>query len=349
MLSPSPGRRSSARARPPIVDSAEIWPEADRLFQSDLHWVGGDGALTTPLGGDRVAWLFGDSGVLTGEEQDRDRAAFIRNSVAIQTGLDPSTALMQFSWGLSADGPTSFVADRPPEWLWPGQGARVGDTLLLFYGIVAPSSADLGLPERDVDGVLAVSNPEAEPADWDLREVAVPSTGSIGFAAASFVDGDALVLAGVGGDAHDVYLMRFALADAAKGDLTRPSFYCGGGAWAEGCAPAVVIPSAAPELSMHYDPIAQAYLEFETTGFGATTLGVRRADRPEGPWSDVESFFVPPESEDACAFVYAGKAHPGLAGADVVLTYVPDVFNGCSSTDPTLYFPHFVRVTLERP
>ena len=73
------------------------------------------------------------------------------------------------------------------------------------------------------------------------------------------------------------------------------------------------------------------------------------ADRPEGPWSDVEQFFEPPESEYPCAFVYAGKAHPGLTGADVVVTYVPTVFNGCPYDDPTLYHPHFVRVTLNRP
>src|SRR4051812_8639177 len=81
-----------------IVARAEPWPEADAVFQSDLRWVGGDGAETIPLGHDRVLWLFGDSFISRGEHREREGAAFIRNSAAIQTGLNPSRGFLQFYW-----------------------------------------------------------------------------------------------------------------------------------------------------------------------------------------------------------------------------------------------------------
>jgi hypothetical protein len=73
----------------------------------------------------------------------------------------------------------------------------------------------------------------------------------------------------------------------------------------------------------------------QTEGVGAATMALRTAPAPEGPWSGPESFFRPPESEEGDTDVYAGKAHPGLTGADIVATYVP----------ASLYFPRFVKVS----
>jgi hypothetical protein len=98
----------------------------------------------------------------------------------------------------------------------------------------------------------------------------------------------------------------------------------------------VIVHDGAPELSVQADGVLAPFVMVQTEGVGAATLALRTAPAPEGPWSDVESFFRPPESREAGqGDVYAGKAHPGLSGADIVATYVP----------ASLYFPRFVRVS----
>lgn len=72
------------------------WPEADKLFHADPRWLGGDGAFSTDLGNGRVLWMFGDSFVAPKAGATRGQSAFIRNSVAIQTGYDPSHASIKF-------------------------------------------------------------------------------------------------------------------------------------------------------------------------------------------------------------------------------------------------------------
>jgi hypothetical protein len=108
-----------------------------------------------------------------------------------------------------------------------------------------------------------------------------------------------------------------------------------------------VIDYGAPELSVHFDQKLGQFVMVQTEGYGATTLAWRVADRPEGEWSDPGDLLRPPESFEPDAFVYAGKGHPELAGADLVATYVPSSFGERNSyeDEQRLYYPHFVRVT----
>src|SRR3954471_8444065 len=86
----------------------EAWPEADELFHRESRFLGGDGAYTIDLGGERILWLFGDSFVARTPGRSDD-AFFLRNSLAIQTGRDPSRAFLQYQWRDDADGaPTTF-------------------------------------------------------------------------------------------------------------------------------------------------------------------------------------------------------------------------------------------------
>ncbi len=43
--------------------------------------------------------------------------------------------------------------------------------------------------------------------------------------------------------------------------------------------------------------------------------------------------------------IYAGKAHPGLRGADLIASYATNTFDFTRQVaDTTLYFPRFVRL-----
>ena len=76
----------------PIKLSASSWPEADALFRKDPRWLGGDGAFSVDLGGERTLWLFGDSFVATSAANERAESKMVRNSIAVQTGRDPVPA-----------------------------------------------------------------------------------------------------------------------------------------------------------------------------------------------------------------------------------------------------------------
>src|SRR5262245_29675545 len=113
--------------------TAQAWPEADALFHRDPRWLGADAAFSVPLGGGRVLWLFGDTFVGIGESPARRGSVMVRNTVAIQTGLDPRTAAMAFRWRTEGGRPASFFAEDGDRWYWPLHGIRLADgTLALF-------------------------------------------------------------------------------------------------------------------------------------------------------------------------------------------------------------------------
>ncbi len=322
---------------PPVAGTS--WPEADALFHSDPRWLGADGAYSVDLGGDRILWLFGDTFLAREPGGTTSDALFLRNSAAIQTGRDPSRALMAFYWGVDSNGgPQSFIAQDGADWFWPGGGARIGDTLLLFYGRIATPSGDpSGFQGIDWRAII-VDDPDDEPSMWTMHDAARSSGGTIFPGTATLLTDDFLYAYGENGDVfHDVYVERWTVASAASGDLSSPEWWCGG-SWATSCGgdPTAVVSNGAPELSVQPGGALAPYVMVQSEGVGASTLALRTAPAPEGPWSGPLSFFRPPESRGEESDVYAGKAHAGVAGGDLVATYVPG----------ELYFPRFVRVSL---
>ena len=124
---------------------ASPWREADLLFRRDPHWVGSDGAYSIDLGKAHTLWLFGDTWIDPSGRHTRAGARMVRNTVAIQTGRDPSRAKMVFYWGKTGDGrPDSFIPDEGSYWFWPGHGIRIGDRLILFLGRLRGTRTGLG-------------------------------------------------------------------------------------------------------------------------------------------------------------------------------------------------------------
>ncbi len=322
--------------------TASTWPEADALFHADPRWLGADGAYSVDLGEDRSLWLFGDTYLARTPGGTRDDALFLRNSAAVQTGRDPSRALISFYWGADDSGaPESFLAQEGSDWFWPAGGARLGSSLLLFWSRVRETGGS-GF-EQYAPRVVVVPDPGDAPTSWTFTDASLPGDlrGVIFFGCVMADQGSLYGYGEVSGH-HDLVVARWPASTASTGDLSAPDWWCGDH-WADDCSPAVVVHEGAPELSVHADGRLAPYVMVESEGYGATTLALRTAPAPEGPWSDVESFFRPPESLAEDAFVYAGKAHPELAGASLVATYVPTTF-GPTPADDDLYRPHFVRI-----
>jgi hypothetical protein len=328
----------------------EAWTEADALFHRDARFLGADGAYSVDLGGGRVLWLFGDSSVGRDPRRPAKNAYFLRNTVALQTGLDPSSAFLRYYWGLDGDEPGSFLAEPGDgTWFWPAHGARLGPVLLLFYERLR-NEGEPG-PNSFVGAgwtAVTIDNPDDEPSAWRPRFASAPADDlGVVLGEAVVLDGEELYVYGTRGDRHVVVLARFGAGAAAVGDLTAPAWY-GEGAFDATRRPAGIIDIGAPEFSVHHDPALGRYLFVASTGYGATGLGWRTAPRPEGPWTEVRDVYRPVESYGDTAFVYAGKAHPEQAGGGLVATYVPSSFD---EIPPDLtdryYWPHFVRLYLE--
>ena len=328
---------TSSTGDPPCgfdVESSAAWPEADALFLKNPRWLGADDAYSIALGGDRVLWLFADTFIATSDAHVRGESKLIRNSVAIQSGLDPASAGIEFAWREAGE-PSSFFPEQDDLWFWPGDGERVGDGLLIFLMAIRKVEGGFGFEVAGSDAVW-ISDADAPPDTWNPVTVAsfrepdqVPGSASVllnGEHVYAFTD----VAAGA-----DV--LRWPVADVGATPLPP----------AEVLAPQPALTGTQVEFTVHHDPLRDVYVHIQSEGFGGTDLAYRTAPALTGPWSGPTVFHRPPESDGANAFVYAGKAHPELLGADLVLTYVANSFEFADLfSDPSLYYPRFVRLTL---
>ncbi len=327
-------------------------PAADALFQSDPRWLGGDAALSVPLGDGRILWLFGDSFLGDGSARTRDGAVMVRNSIAVQHGLDASRATVTFHWKRDDKGPSSFFPDQGETWYWPGHGIALdADRVVVFLTKVgyAPGTA-LGF--EVLGHALAVLGNTASPAgDWSVRVFNGPLGGRFVPAAALMRDGGYLVGLAVAHDGgHDAALVRYTVKDLARGDATKAEWWNGSSWGADAAKAVVVIPDAGAEGSLHRDKRSGLYVHTATLGFGNTQIAVRTALQLTGPWSTPQAVFRPEESAQPNAFVYAAKAHPSLSADQTLLvTYVANSFDPArlfGEAGMRLYWPRFVAVSL---
>ena len=334
---------------------AQPWPEADRLFHDEPRWLGGDGAYAVDLGGGRVLWLFGDSFVAPAPGLSRRQAKMVRNTVAVTTGYEPSRATIQFHLRELGGRPAPFCPDEGEHWRWPGPGARVGSRLLLFLSVLRSVPTGLGFAHHRTEAVL-IDNPDEPPLSWQTRPVAVPENPfgvAIG-AGALFVDqGHLYALSPVEPGDHAMHLLRWPLAAAQEGELSRPEWYTGAAAgWIAldqiRERPLPVFRDGQTELSLHYDAVARSYVVIQVDGFGAANLAARSAQRLEGPWSPLQTVYRPLESATRGVLVYSAKAHPFLLGGGAtVATYCTNHSDFAALVnDDRIYFPRFVRLTL---
>lgn len=322
------------------------WPEADKLFHSDPRWMGADAAFSIDLGHGRVLWTFGDTFVARKPSDTRITAAFVRNTVAIQTGYDPSHATIKFYWRTRKGDPSEMFPSQGRVWMWPTSGVRVGGTLILFCDRVAPNPSKNSLGFQMVGwAAFQVANPDDEPAVWALRKVAERED-KVMMASAALREGRYVYLLGESDPQHDIYLARVSVEAAARGRLDTLEWWSGRDWQTLTSKRRLLIGAAGTECSFQRDPRVNGFLEINSQGFGATDIVMRRAPHLEGPWSEPQKIYRPPESDAPDAFVYAGKSHPELEGADLILTYATNGDDKRIATDMSLYFPRFVKVDL---
>lgn len=321
--------------------AAQAWPEADVLFHSDGRWLGGTNAASVDLGGARTLWLFGNSHVDPLATGDRSLAFLVANTIAIQTGRDPTTAAIEFHWGDAGGDPAAFFPDENGEWFWPVAGIRVAGALTVFG--TRNRFDPFGVPFRFAvvrAEAFRVDDPDAPPAAWSPRRVPLPAEVNAVLREGGFVHGYT-----VGGGAHDTFLLRWDEASFVNGDLASPEWWDGQGWVRDASLARRVLREGADQFSVTRHAGRGRLVLVESHGFEgsflADKLTLRLAPDPEGPWGALQELFRPEEARRGF-LTPGGRAHPHLVGADLVATYVPD-----ADGDPELGFPRFVRITFE--
>lgn len=339
-----------SRNLPSFEIHAQRWPEAEALFKRDRYWLGGDGAYSIDLGAGRVLWLFGDSFIGDGSSRGRKDAVVVRNTIAIQKGYDPAASSADFSWKTVRGKPEAFFPSQQRFWYWPGSGIRISDRVLIFLMEVEPSGNRLGFAPRGWDAML-VTNPDEDPERWKVIDLKVPETrfGVIVGSACCTVRDGFLYAFGADADRRGAFLVRWKLSDAAQGNLANIEWWTKGGWLAQdrlARKPAPLFPDAQMEYTVHYEKTLDKFIEVQTGSFLDYCLVYRSSKSLTGPWSGETRFSCPQDIRVKGLLVYAGKAHPGLAGADLVCTYATNSLDGETLlTDNSLYYPVFVKAS----
>ncbi len=329
-----------------VAQTGTPWPEADKLFHTDPRWLGADAAFSIDLGNGRVLWMFGDTFVARKPGDDRRHAAFVRNTVAIQSGYDPSHAAIKFYWNTRGGTPSEIFPSEGKSWMWPGSGIRIGNKLLLFCSRIASDNAKGSLGFKVVGwNAYWVTNPDAEPTDWNLKTAAEISDTVI-MASAVLRQGKFIYLFGESEPKHDLYLARLSVTALTKGKFGPLEWWSGKDWQTSASARHPVQLAVATETSVQRDPGGADFIEVYSRGFGATDIVMSRAQNLEGPWSPPQTIYRPPESDTPGAFVYAGKSHAELKGADLIITYAANGPIEKVTQDMSFYFPRFVKVKL---
>lgn len=329
---------------------ASAWREADALFRRDPRWRGADVASSVDLGDGRTLWLFGDTWIDPSGQGTRHGARMVSNSVAIQTGRDPAAASIDFYWGRSdAGAPAAFFPDRGDEALWPGNGVRVDDRLVLFFSRTVRTGTGIGFRNAGWTAVL-VENPDSAPSAWRVRPLDSPTNilgVVVGYAGVLRL-GDHVYAFGTQDPikSHPVFAARWPAERVRSGDLHRPEWWAGERlGWVADSSSAARWPlfeNGQSELSIHVDPGTGRFLAVHTVGLGPADLLMRAAPALTGPWSRPNVVYRPSEYYRPDIMVYAGKAHPHLAGADLVLTYATNSMRSGLEVGEDLYYPRFV-------
>jgi hypothetical protein len=344
--------------------SVDVLPQYDALFSNQKGWTGADGAYSVAFSDNRILWLFGDTWfgeIRNGEHVD---ASIVNNSIAIQQGLSPPDAFLEFYVGRALDGsPRAFI--RPADsrgWYWIYDGVLTSEGLYLFLIQIerTKSQADFGF--KVIGTWLGhVSNPGAAPIDWRITQKRIPwenfsPAGDILFGSSILKHGDFLYIYGtteniVDGLRHK-YMILARVPEAELAEFNQWRFFAGGQWTSDFSKLARLCDRMANEYSVSFLAATGKYVAVYSDNGISENIVARFAPHPWGPWDEPVILFQCPEVEgDEQVFCYAAKGHSelSLAPDEIIITYVASSADFEKiSKDAALYRPRFLRVKFQK-
>lgn len=328
----------------------EIPGETNKYFTNDAVWRGADGAASVDLENGKVIWLFSDGFICKDSSRSRKNSWMIRNSIAIQDGYDLKTAKIRYYWANTERKPEAFFHIPGNFWFWTGHGIMIKDKLLVFLFKVHSVKTGLGFETLGWYAVL-ISNPFVDPSEWKMEYIKGSETfGYVAGSAAVLKDEQYLYAFGaVEPGTHEVYLLRWKLAEAYTGNIAKPEWWING-KWSERKA---MNPVPEPlfiggtEYSVHYDRSLKKFIQIQSFGFGEGKIGIRMSDSLKGKWTEPFMIYTPDYQGINKPFMYSAKAHPELSGDGIYITYNINSFDfGELIENQTIYFPKFILIKI---
>ena len=337
----------------PVVNDivTKTWEEADRLFRGDLRWLGADDAYSIDLKDGRVLWLFGDTFIATTDKRLRSESAFVRNSIGIQTGYDPSRATIEFYWRGPQCRPESFFPEKNGDLALARTRHPPDSKLLVFLMVIRSADNELGFDTVGWRGVM-ISNIDSRPSDWQLTWLEEPSQNfGVLVGSGSVLRRDNFLYAfGYQPATRDIHAVRWHVSDVLAAKIDQPQWWTGPDSGWKAAShidghPVPLIAEGQSEFTIHYEPQVGQFLEIQTVGFGPAWIAMRSSETLTGPWSTTNRFYRPDEHRIPDIMIYAAKAHPHLIGDGLVLTYVTNSFNFDQAVrNDQIYYPRFLRI-----
>ncbi|MFW6027505.1 MAG: DUF4185 domain-containing protein [bacterium] len=347
-------------------ETAEAAERCAPWFPIKQGWLGGDAAWSVNLPEGRVLWLFGDTFIGRADVEDRRRAAFISNSIALSVCRGGAFYLTYY-WGGRRGRPAPVFV--PPEakktkhsvHYWPLDAFTHNGALYVFLSRVRTIDPDspLGFTVEGVD-LAQIENPELPPERWRItyRKV-LHGRAALPGAAVLKRKHHVLLYTPLTRGANSKHSV--ALARLPYGGLDAPGehlqFLARDGVWRAGFdarAARRIMARGATELSVQETEDGRFMAVMSEADFPADRIVLRTAPAPEGPWSEDVAVAVIPERMTARGerrmhvFCYAAKAwEPASRITTLMVTYV------CNSTDTellmedmSLYRPRTRRIPL---
>jgi hypothetical protein len=341
--------------------TVEPLPRYNALFQRTQGWTGGDGVFSVRLDPNQVLWLFGDTFIGEIKEGRHINALLVNNSLAVQRGIEPLPANINFYYGETIRGkPEAFL--RPSDgvgWFWPYHGVRTQEGLFLFLIQVELTDGPPAFNFRTVAAWLGlVRNPDDPPKRWQVLQRKIPwSEENRLFGSSVLVQGKDCYIFGTadktfaGVRKKQVILARVPAAQIM--DFSQWRFFADGEWVAEAERAGPLTQEAANEFSVSFQPAINQYLMLYTQDSFSEYMVFRLAPQPQGPWSDPVRFYRCPEAEwDPRIFCYAAKGHPEFSvfPEEIIITYTTNSMDlALIESDARLYRPRFLKLRFQSP
>jgi len=340
--------------------SVEVLPAYNALFERLAGWTGADGAYTVKLAQNRILWLFGDTWY--GEIRDgrHVNATIVNNSIAIQHGISPPAASVDFYSAEAPDGePSAFF--RPPDgrgWFWIYHGIESVKALYLFL-IQAERSRDSNSFGFKITGTWLghVDNPGDPPSAWRVSQLRFPwvrlsHDGDTIFGSALLKANNYIYIYGTTEDVIDgireKYMVLARVPETKLDQFDQWQFFSAGRWTTDFSDLSRLAGDLANEYSISYLAALGEYVAVYSAKGVSKYIVARFAPDPWGPWSEPEVLYECPEvSWGTDVFCYAAKGHPelSLGPNEIIVTYVASSLNFDKvAADARLYRPRFLRV-----
>ena len=337
----------------------ETLPAYDALFENSSGWTGADGAYSLALSKDTTLWMFGDTWLGEIRNGEHVNATIVNNTIAIQSGLSPTNASVEYYFGRTADNePAAFI--RPADgrgWLWIYHGVLCRQGLYLFLIQIerTPTPRDFGF--KPVGTWLAhVSNPRDPPGSWRINRFRIPwgrftSSEATLFGSWVLRREPWLYIYGTTEDVvngfHHKYMILARVHENELADFDRWRFYAKGSWLPDFSMAERLCGGMANEYSVSFVQALRKFAVIYSESGSSRNIVARFASHPWGPWTDSVVLYQCPEialGDDILC--YAAKGHPELSSTpdEVIITYVANSTDFYKmAADARLYRPRFLR------